>query len=60
MNVKEISLVMNTNEANILNWLKRGRKELEKEMHRNPEFRNFNIKVPILLLILLRIGANHV
>ena len=38
--LKEISLMLNTKEYNVLNWLKRGRKQLEKKIRNNGEFQN--------------------
>ena len=38
--LKEISLMLNTKEHNVLNWLKRGREQLKKKISNNSEFRN--------------------
>lgn len=37
-NIKEIADMFNTHEYNILNWLKRGRKQLEKDLRKHKDF----------------------
>lgn len=52
-NLAEITQMMDTKEYNVLNWLKRGRKQLEMEIKSHPDYKYFRDTILKMIGVLL-------